>query len=99
MKVWVGDVPLKVCVCVYTQAHVCVHTQTHTRAHSIYQPSSPRSAVRSHTLRDAREALSFHCLHAPPCTVQEGGTEPHTWKDLQPHGQWPRPAPGSFLLL
>ena len=53
-------------MCVHTQAHVCEHTQTHTRAHSIYQPSSPRSAVCSHTLRDAREALSLHCLHAPP---------------------------------
>ena len=36
MKVWVGDVPLKVCVCVHTQAHMCEHTQTHTHTGPLY---------------------------------------------------------------
>ena len=30
MKVWVGDVPLKVCVCTHTSTCVRTHTDTHT---------------------------------------------------------------------
>lgn len=89
MKVWVGDVPLKVCVCVHTQAHMCEHTQTHTHGPTLSISPAAQGLLSVHIPLEmpGKPSPSTACmLHPGFLPVQEGGTEPHMWKYLQPHG-------------
>lgn len=94
MKVSVGDVPLKLCVRVQTQAHVCIHTHRHTPEPTLSISQQPKVCC---PFPYPMKCQGSPFLPLPACSslASPGRWHRLMWKDLQPHGQCPRPAPAA----
>lgn len=91
MKVSVGMCLEAVCAC--TDTSTCVHTHTDTHpGHSIYQPAAQGLlSIHTHMKCQGKPFPPIACMLLPGQS-RKVALSFHMWKDLQPHGQCPRPA-------